>query len=418
MDPTSNLTITTLTWDDLIEPRPPIIIEDDVESYIRHLYEEKIQYTKPDTEDLFSASLFGDDIITNNGNNNENIEHIAAPVRIELSSEDKKRREFTMGTKELLRRKARDRCCICGKNTGIDNISQEGSASHIYAQDPNALFRCDPIRHEFVGSEENGIWTCGTHTKILDHSIDGKEYTVERLVKLRNKHYRSVEERLDYSISWKTSREVEFSIVQDSIKSIRLESRLSENKLLNNTLLQTIRRSYDMVSDFKILVAREIIECIHTKYIGGCSIPNAISTYELLIDLCYDHMHSDSLPIDEFEETFFEVFYGIMAIGYEIAKCSPESIHYGIKIMCITLVLLERHSKYLSESMYDRCYEEFNSLSEPQKQWSYNIRAYTWMLRHNARILGKNKGKHGAYEVYKFERKIIEKFRDIEFPQM
>ncbi len=107
--------------------------------------------------------------------------------------------EFTAKVKETLAKRAAQSCSICkratsGPHSEKDKALNIGKAAHICGKQPNAPRYDKTMSPEQRSDILNGIWLCGNCHDRIDK--DAKEYTVEKLKELKEKHEQEVRESM------------------------------------------------------------------------------------------------------------------------------------------------------------------------------------------------------------------------------
>lgn len=105
--------------------------------------------------------------------------------------------EFKDTTKQVLAKRAGERCSICGigtsqPHTDDDKFINLGEAAHIAGNNKGSFNRYDAnMSDEERSNISNGIWLCRTCHKKIDS--DDIEFTVEKLMYLKEEHVKKVE---------------------------------------------------------------------------------------------------------------------------------------------------------------------------------------------------------------------------------
>ena len=107
--------------------------------------------------------------------------------------------DFHPKTKELLAKRAGYQCSVpscsritIGPGSETDETSSTGMACHIYSRSKTGPRGQGNLTPKQLGSEDNGIWCCYDHGKLIDNN-KGKSYSVKLLKEWKNLHHARLE---------------------------------------------------------------------------------------------------------------------------------------------------------------------------------------------------------------------------------
>lgn len=102
--------------------------------------------------------------------------------------------EFRKPVQRIIASRSGFRCSFpnCGRSTigpaiNENEFSNIGVASHIYAASPNGPRGNGGLSKEEIGSPNNGIWLCQTHSKMIDNN-NGVDYPAQLLLSYKTLH--------------------------------------------------------------------------------------------------------------------------------------------------------------------------------------------------------------------------------------
>lgn len=100
---------------------------------------------------------------------------------------------FSEDTKEIIRRRAGFRCCMCDKTlvgpgaTSSDYV-ELGQCAHIYAAKPDGPRGQAHLTENQLKSPENGLYLCNNCHKLVDGKLSEKKYKAEQLLQIKAIH--------------------------------------------------------------------------------------------------------------------------------------------------------------------------------------------------------------------------------------